>query len=96
MDRFQTSCLDFAQYPKNLICPATYDHYLEKYYKKLQEHQDRLFGAETGAELDILQLEEGLPNAEFRHDVVRTVAQLRVCLRIVARQDKKDPMCRFL
>ncbi|KAI9780709.1 MAG: hypothetical protein M1816_002758 [Peltula sp. TS41687] len=58
MDRFLISWFDAAKFPTNLIGSGAYDHSLQKYVGRLNDHQNRLFCDEPNAAVDVWELED--------------------------------------
>jgi hypothetical protein len=52
-ERFQISCAEAANYPKNLVYHDTYDHILKGYIDRLDEQAERLFFDESKASLSV-------------------------------------------
>lgn len=58
MDLLVKSCNAAAEFPKNLIYPGAYNHTLEKYVRRLDQDETRLFSRNADAAVDIWQLED--------------------------------------
>ena len=58
MEKLNNSCLDVRKYPKNLICPDTYEHCLKKYFDQLEADDKRLFCEEDDSAVDFWQFQE--------------------------------------
>ena len=58
MDKLNNSCLDVRKYPKNLICPDTYEHCLKKYFDQLEADDKRLFCEEDDSAVDFWQFQD--------------------------------------
>jgi len=60
MDQLNQCCFNAKQFPKGstLVFPGTYEHYLERYYDRLKDNENRLFCEEPKSAVDIFQLEE--------------------------------------
>lgn len=49
---FQRSCNEVANFPKNLIYQASYEHILDAYHRRLNDNSDRLF-TKSGADVEL-------------------------------------------
>ena len=58
MEKLNDSCLDVRKYPKNLICPDTYEHCLKKYFDQLEADDKRLFCEEDDSAVDFWQFQD--------------------------------------
>jgi hypothetical protein len=54
---FARSCNEAANYPKNLVYPIAYDHFLTACVERLDEQEKRLFFDESKASLSIRDYE---------------------------------------
>ena len=52
-EKFIRSCNDAIAYPNNLVYHNSYDHVLQSYVERLDEHEKRLFFGESRASLSI-------------------------------------------
>jgi hypothetical protein len=50
---FSASCASAGLFPTNTVRPTTSRHHLEGFYRRLNEHRNRLFCEEGKASLDL-------------------------------------------
>jgi len=55
---FKRSCDEAVEFPKNLVYHNTFDHNLQRYSERLDEHELRLFFDEKKANLDIWDFDD--------------------------------------
>lgn len=67
---------------------------MKKYFDQLEADDKRLFCEEDDSAVDFWQFQED--SKEFQHDCAHSVQGIKVLLHIVSRQDRKDPLCRFI
>ena len=53
------SCGEALEFPRNLVRHDSYEHVLDSYHNRLNEHEERLFQAESKSALDFSELDHG-------------------------------------
>ncbi len=56
-NQLDTSCEEALDFPKNLIRHNTYEHSIDSYYERLNEHESRLFHNEAQATVDFSEFD---------------------------------------
>jgi hypothetical protein len=51
-DQLDASCEEALEFPKNLLRHNTYEHSIDSYHERLNEHEGRLFHNEAQAAVD--------------------------------------------
>lgn len=105
-----TSCCAAAFFPKNIVRSSTSKHHLEGFYKRLNEHKNRLLCEDGRASLDLWEYYDSfggtscetrsknalLTALEFRNTCISNIFQLKGRLEGDELFTHEDPRSRFM
>ncbi|KAF7512558.1 hypothetical protein GJ744_000819 [Endocarpon pusillum] len=94
MDELARSYERAPDYPKNLLCPNTYQHVLDSYFRRLKDREDNLFCSANKSLVYFWQFNHEAQG--FWDNCVHNRTELNDQLRIASSPQRLDPRCRFV